>query len=203
LKARLSGRPDDGEALVRLSVAAVPAEELLQTLAGRAASRPEGRLFGLCSMLHAARRLPSPLEAFSPAGGPVDEGSRLLAALLPLLGPDERSRLHADGLTEASPARLLEWARYGPGSADRYPLLRPLYYVALCFFSSCGVRAKAQLIGRALRGGPGRAHGIRPLLRELAVLPRRGVRVSRPLAYWTEPEPVPSTRATVSESGVR
>jgi hypothetical protein len=173
-------RKRDRDALVRLVIHPLTAEELVVVLSAKVGAANEHRLFALCPLLEALRELDGELDYLRilelaerhGASDVVAAGLRVAADL----ARDDRLRFElADRLadTPASAApRMLEWARYGPSTVRRYSWLRSLYYFALVLLMTPGFRAKLRYVRRS--------HGLR--------LSRGRGSLHAALAHWLEPQ---------------
>jgi hypothetical protein len=188
---RLAGTaPSDVQAAATLVVYTLSPEELAVALAAEVGRAREDKLFRVCSLVELLRRAPAPLDdtvvrALADRQGvarEVAEGLAVAAAI------DDRAPAVSG---DFAPPRVLEWARYGPESVNRYPWLRAAYYLALSLLTVRGVRPKLAYFGRATLGG----RRERAILPSILVAAARGTvrAMSRPkathrdFAYWIDP----------------
>jgi hypothetical protein len=191
VRERLARRtPDDANPTVHVELFTLSPEDLVVAVAADVGFAREDRLFLACRLVDLLRSLPNDVD-----WDRVRDGARTHGVLQQVeagLGVASTLTDRARDLDVGRPPRILEWARYGPSSVNRYPWLRAAYYFVLSFVTVQGARRKLGYVGRGLVGG--RADG-RPVLPTIAVAAARGVAASlthrrpelRDFAYWVEP----------------
>jgi Uncharacterised nucleotidyltransferase len=189
LRARFAEAHGRDDASIRIIIYALEPAALVVALAARVGLAREDRLFRTCSLIELLRKLPeSPawadiarVAAEHRVENPVMDGLAVAAAFLDLDFPQP-------GHTAP---RILEWARYGPDSVNRYPWLRAAYYFALSLLAIPEWKAKGAYVAGALVGGRRRP----AVLPAIALAAVRGLAGSllrprpslRDFAYWLEP----------------
>ena len=190
-----AGLDDHARLLAPVRVVALDPEDALAFLAARVGAHAGG-LFAIWTIIelvraHALEGLdPDAFRASVARSGFVTEICDGLAIAEELVG---------DALAPASAAlacvprqpRVLEWARYGPGSLVRHTGFKRAFFVLYTLKSLASRRERASYLTRAVTGGP----EYRPFAHSLVVeLVRGGASAlrasavdSRNLAVWIEP----------------
>jgi hypothetical protein len=190
---------DDGARLrAHVNVLALKPEDALAYLAARLGADEDDRLFGLWTVAELVRTAPETLEeldadAFRIAVARsecVTEVCDGLAIAEELIGGALRPASAALACAPRQP-RVLEWARYGPGTLGSYAGFKRAFFMLYTLKAlACG-RERAAYLRRAVMGGRDRRSIASSLLIELAragltALRRRAVD-SRELVVWIEP----------------
>jgi hypothetical protein len=193
-------RADGARLRAPLKVLALGVEDALAYLAARLGARPDGSLFALLLVAELVRAVPQALDRLDldvfrmavARSGLVTQVCDGLAIAGEVLGESRlESALDSLACTSRQP-RVLEWARYGPGSLERHGEFKRAFFVLYTLSSLATLPEQAAYSVRILKGG--RAHGpfAHSLLAELA----RGVASAvsptklntRELAVWIEPD---------------
>jgi putative nucleotidyltransferase-like protein len=190
VRKRLAGPvPEKTSETVHLAVFALPPEQLVVAVAADVGRAREDRLFLTCRLVDLLRKLPRGIDwqavrELAEQHGVLDD---VLAGLAVGAAITDLAR---DPSVDAAP-HVLEWARYGPSSVNRYPWLRAAYYFVLSLAAVKGRKRKLGYLGGALTGQDGRR-----VLLSIAAGAVRGVAGSvvgrrraslRDFAYWVEP----------------
>ena len=184
LKTRL---PENRSDTVEVVVQFIPLElsDLIAVLSAQLGARQQGQLFGLCSLLDVLGHCTEPIawQAIAERDPRCRIGLNIAAGFA---GCTDEQAL--DASTEAAP-RVLEAARYDPGTWGRYSAFRPGFFAVLSLLSQQGFKARAAYAWRLLVGG----HGHGPILPGLMMgmvkkwwTSRRQLREATDFAYWIE-----------------
>jgi hypothetical protein len=197
---RSPGQTSDDPGAVRASVRvlALGAADALALLAARLGAREDDRLFALWTIAELLRTAPNELADLDPEdfrtavarSGFVTEICDGLAIAEELVGDRLTSAAAALGCARREP-RVLEWARYGPGSLIRRTGFKRAFFTLYSLRSIAGRREQASYLRRAVTGGGGHGPFAHSLLIELAQGGAAALRpspaASRELAVWIEP----------------
>ena len=178
--------PEDG-ARLPVRVAALAREEVLLWLLTETGRREHEVLFSIELMLNFVERSRERVDAerlveAAQRHGVEREagiGVQMLAAVA--LPETWSKRPVALERLPLGRARALEWARYGAGSLERYPMLRNAYLAVLCLLAARGGKERV----RVLRGARRHAGGVAAALRA-GIRRRRGRKDTTPgeLVHW-------------------
>ena len=204
---------DNSAAVAELQLVILRAEEMAAYLAAQAGRGQTDKLFTLCSLLELVRSYSGPLDWAQVIDIARDSGvespvwAALLAAETLLEQPLPASEAMRSPSQRGLP-RMLQWARYGPGSLERYTDFKGLFFCLLAFLSARGLGAKLRYLVGLSVGGLGKGALVRcgsHLLLLASGLLRAAWRgksqyTAMDLAHWVKPEP---TTGTLSQGGER
>ncbi len=191
----------DSAAKMTLNLALLTPEEMVVYFAARIGQQEYERLFKLCDLIEFLRRYPGEIhwQAVAELAAAHDMAAAVHVGLLavnPLLDhplPPEAFS-HFEPLD--APPRLLNWARYGPGSLERYTSFKALFYCIFSLASTEGLAAKLKYLLRISDRRHQRALGLTCVNHaarlgwQILTSPLRRKRryTVQDFAYWTRPE---------------
>jgi hypothetical protein len=201
IKSKLASNrnPSDANRIrAHLEVIALSPEDLLLHLSARLGEQKQDRLFGLCSLLEFFRGYSGVVDWRQVAdaarsrnvGEQVCEGLLMANMVSEGDGPVPAEALDLLGCPGTQP-RILEWARYDPGSVGRYTNFRTTFYYAFSLLSIRGVGAKSRYLLHSALGSRKRGPVLPGVMAELAAGAasslKKQERTTRDFAYWMEP----------------
>jgi len=141
----------DAAATMTLNVALLTPEEMVVYFAARIGQREYERLFKLCDLIEFLRRYPGEIrwQAVAELAIVHDVAPAVHVGLLavnPLLDQPFPAEIFSFFEPLDAPPRLFNWARYGPGSLERYTSFKALFYCMFSLASTEGLAAKLKYV---------------------------------------------------------
>ncbi len=197
IRSRLAGQQTGGERMQAvLDVIPLSPEDLVLALGDQFARHEQDRLFALAALLEFLGSYMGSLDrqVMMDRTQTMERGSLVRAGLLlaGALNQDDRLSFPGEDGEPNSALKLLEWARYGPDSLERYTELKDAFYYLLSLSSLQSLPARGQYILASLLGQDGRKAFLPGLAWNLMKnglkLKGKSSKSVTHYAYWTEAE---------------